>query len=128
MFTAFKHFHMTLAILSMILLVLRFAIGFFGQPRLNKPWLKMLSHSVVALLIVSIIGMLSSVSVSIFPAGFISEKAVLFILYVVFSMLCALSMSGKINRNLRIPTFVAAVLSWVWLIYVAFSKSPILFG
>lgn len=128
MFTAFKHLHMTMAILSMILLVLSFAVGFLGQSRLNKPWLKILSHSVVALLIVSIIGMLSSVSVSIFPAGFISEKVVFFILYIVFSILCALSMGGKLNRNLRIPTFAAAVLSWLWLIHVAFSKSPILFG
>lgn len=124
MFTAFKHLHMTMAFLSILLLVIRFAIDFLGQNRLNKPWLKILSHSVVALLIVTIIGMLSSVST--FPAGFISEKALFFILYVVFSMLCALSMSGKLNRNLRIPTFAAAVLSWLWLIYVAFSKSPIL--
>lgn len=128
MFTAFKHIHMTMAILSMLLLLLRFAIGFKNQHQLDKRWLKILPHVVDALLIVSIIGMLSSVSVTLFPTGFITEKALFFVLYVVFSVLCVLSLRGKIKANLRVPTFAAALVSWLWLIHVAFSKSPILFG
>ena len=128
MFTAFKHIHMTMAILSMLLLLLRFAIGFKNQHQLDKRSLKILPHVVDALLIVSIVGMLSSVSVTLFPTGFITEKALFFVLYVVFSVLCVLSLRGKVSSNLRIPTFAVALVSWLALIHVAFSKSPILFG
>ena len=128
MFTAFKHIHMTMAILSMLLLLLRFAIGFKNQHQLDKRSLKILPHVVDALLIVSIVGMLSSVSVTLFPTGFITEKALFFVLYVVFSVLCILSLRGKVSTNLRVPTFAVALVSWLALIHVAFSKSPILFG
>ncbi|MCC5880917.1 MAG: SirB2 family protein [Idiomarina sp.] len=128
MFTAFKHIHMTMAILSMVFLLVRFAMGMRRPQQLNQRWAKVLPHVVDALLIVSIIGMLSSVSVSLFPAGFITEKAVMFILYIVFSVLCVLSLRGRMSSKLRVPTFALAVFSWLWLIHVAFSKSPLLFG
>lgn len=128
MFEGFKHFHMTMAILSMAFLILRFAVGLRGSEGLNKKWLKITPHIVDFLLILSIAGMIYSAPLSLYPAGFVAEKLTFFILYIVFSVLCVLALRGRLKASFKVPMFALALLSWLWLIHVAFSKSPVLFG
>lgn len=128
MFSAFKHFHMTMAILSMVLLLIRFLMGMRRPDALNQPILKIVPHVVDALLVVSIVGLIMHIDISLYPAGFIGEKALFFVLYIVFSVLTVLALRGRIRQQVRIPGFVLAVVSWLWLIHVAFSKSPMLLG
>ncbi|MGX5914427.1 SirB2 family protein [Aliidiomarina sp. Khilg15.8] len=128
MFSAFKHIHTLIALLSVIFLILRFAYGMRGAANLNKKWLKIVPHVIDLLLILSIIGMLTSVGTSVFPSAFLSEKLTMFVLYIIFSVVMVLSLRGRLSKNLRIPAFVLALISWLWLIKVAFSKMPVLFG
>ncbi|RUO32119.1 invasion protein [Aliidiomarina sedimenti] len=126
MFAAFKHLHMTMAVLTVLFLILRFAYGMRGAANLNKKWLKALPHVVDFLLVVSIAGMLISLSMSPFAASWVTEKLVVFILYIVFSVVMVLSLRGRMSRSLRVPAFVLALASWLWLIHVAMSKSAVL--
>lgn len=126
MFAAFKHLHMTMAVLTVLFLILRFAYGMRGAANLNKKWLKALPHVVDFLLVVSILGMLISLSMSPFAASWVTEKLVLFVLYIVFSVIMVLSLRGRMSRSLRVPAFALALASWLWLIHVAMSKSAVL--
>lgn len=128
MFSAFKHTHMLIAFVSVIFLILRFAYGMRGAANLNKKWLKIIPHVIDLVLILSIIGMLTSIGASAYPPAFLSEKLTMFVLYIVFSVVMVLSLRGRLSANLRIPAFVLALVSWLWLIKVAFSKMPVLFG
>lgn len=128
MFAAFKHVHVLMAVLSVLFLILRFAYGTRGADNLNKRWLKIAPHIIDTLLVLSIIGMLVSVGVSVFPSAWLSEKFTMFILYIVFSVLMVLSLRGRISSGLRIPAFVLALASWLWLIKVAVTKMPMLFA
>lgn len=128
MFSAFKHFHMTMAILSMALLVIRFWMGMRKPAALNQKMLKIVPHVIDALLLVSIIAMVGHVELSLYPNGFIGEKALFFVLYILFSVVTVLALRGRVSATLRVPGFSLALLSWLWLIHVAFSKSPVLLG
>lgn len=128
MFDVFKHIHVLMAVLSVLFLILRFAYGTRAAGNLNKRWLKVIPHIIDGLLVLSIIGMLVSVGVSVFPSAWLSEKFTMFILYIVFSVLMVLSLRGRLSASLRIPTFVLALVSWLWLIKVAVTKMPMLFG
>lgn len=128
MFAVFKHIHVLMAVLSVLFLILRFAYGIRDTGHLNKRWLKVIPHIIDGLLVLSIIGMLVSVGVSVFPSAWLSEKFTMFILYIVFSVLMVLSLRGRLSAGLRIPAFVLALLSWLWLIKVAVTKMPMLFG
>lgn len=128
MFSVFKHVHVLMAVLSVLFLILRFAYGTRAASNLNKRWLKITPHIIDGLLVLSIIGMLVSVGVSVFPSAWLSEKATMFILYIVFAVLMVLSLRGRLSASLRIPAFVLALVSWLWLIKVAVTKMPMLFG
>lgn len=127
MFMAFKHLHMTVAILSVLFLILRFAYGMRSAAHLNKAWLRVLPHVVDGLLILSVIGMLATLGITPFSAPWLTEKLVAFILYVTFSVLTLLALRGRIHRSMSIPAFSLAVVSWLWLIHVATSKIALVF-
>lgn len=128
MFAVFKHFHMTMAILSMVFLVVRFIMGMRNPDALNKPFLKIPPHIVDALFVISIIAMISTVNITLYPSGWIGEKAALFIAYIVFSVITVLAVRGKMSAKLRIPAFVLALISWIWAIKIAFMKTPFVLG
>ncbi|MCL5050420.1 SirB2 family protein [Aliidiomarina maris] len=128
MYTAFKHFHMTMAILSLVLLVIRFLLAVRRPDALNQKFLKIVPHVIDTLLVVSIITILMHVDISVYPSGFIGEKALFFIVYIVFSVLTILSLRGRVTAKLKFPAFVLAIVSWLWLVHVAFSKAPMLLG
>ncbi|RUO25335.1 hypothetical protein CWE09_00950 [Aliidiomarina minuta] len=128
MFAVFKHFHMTMAILSMVFLVVRFIMGMRNPAALNKPFLKIPPHIVDTLFVISIIAMIITVNITVYPSGWIGEKAALFITYIVFSVITVLAVRGKMPSKLRIPAFVLALVSWIWAIKIAFMKTPLLLG
>lgn len=127
MFAVFKHLHMTMAVLSVLFLILRFAFGMRNAANLQRSWLKVLPHLVDFLLVVSILGMLVTLGVSPFSAPWMTEKLVLFVLYIVFSVVTVLALRAKMSRSLRVPGFALALASWLWLIHVAMTKSAVLF-
>lgn len=128
MFAVFKHFHLTMAILSMVFLVVRFIMGMRNPAVLNKAFFKIPPHIVDALFVISIIAMISTVNITVYPSGWIGEKAALFIAYIVFSVVTVLAVRGRMSSKLRIPAFVLALLSWIWAIKIAFMKTPFLLG
>jgi len=128
MFSAFKHLHMTMAILSMALLLVRFFMAMRTADALNHKFFKIVPHAVDLLFVISIITLITQVDISVYPQGFIGEKALVFILYIVFSVSAILSLRGRISPMLRLPSFILALVTWLWAVHVAFSKSPILLG
>lgn len=127
MFMAFKHLHMTVAVLSVLFLIVRFAYGMRSAGHLNKVWLRVLPHLVDALLVISIVGMLATLGVSPFSVPWLTEKLAAFVLYIVLSVLTVLALRGRVNRSLSIPAFILAIASWLWLIHVATSKVALVF-
>lgn len=128
MFSAFKHLHMTMAILSMALLLIRFVMAMRTADALNHKFLKIVPHVIDLLFVLSIVTLITQVDISLYPQGFFGEKALMFILYIVFSVIAVLSLRGRLSPKLRVPSGVLALLAWLWAVHVAFSKAPIVLG
>lgn len=128
MFSAFKHVHMTMAILSMALLLIRFFMAMRTADALNHKFLKIVPHVIDLLFVISIVALITQVDIRLYPQGFISEKALMFILYIGFSVVAILSLRGRLNPKLRLPSFALALVAWLWAVHVAFSKAPMLLG
>ena len=128
MFNAFKHLHMTLAILSMVLLVVRFVMAMRTADVLNQKFLKIAPHVIDFLFVISIVTLITQVDISMYPPGFVGEKALMFLFYIVFSVVAMLSLRGRFSPKLRMPSFCLALVAWLWAVHVAFSKAPMVLG
>ena len=128
MFSAFKHLHMTMAILSMAFLLIRFVMAMRAGDALNHKFLKIVPHVIDLLFVLSIVTLITQIDISLYPQGFLGEKALLFILYSVFSVIAVLSLRGRLSPKLRVPSGVLALVAWLCAVYVAFNKAPILLG
>src|SRR5690554_1614958 len=126
MYMMFKHLHATLAVLSIVFLLYRIFAGWANAENLNKKWLKIVPHAVDGLLVVSIIALLVSSGMHPFSSAFHTEKLLGFVCYIAFSVLAVLAIKGRFSAKLKTPFAALALISWFWLVRVAFLKQPLL--
>lgn len=126
MYMMFKHLHATLAVLSLVFLLYRIFAGWANAQNLDKKWLKIVPHAVDGLLVLSIIALLVSSGLHPFSTPWHTEKLLGFVSYILFSVLAVLAIKGRFSEKLKAPFAVLALVSWFWLVRVAFMKTPIL--
>lgn len=127
MYLMFKHLHATLAMLSLIFLLLRVFIAWGDAAKLDKKWLKITPHVVDGLFVASIVGVLVVTTAHPFTSGFHTEKFIGFLAYIAFSVLTVLALRGRFSIKLKAPLAAMAILTWFWMVKVAMLKQPILF-
>ncbi|MCC5854845.1 MAG: SirB2 family protein [Idiomarina sp.] len=128
MYEMFKHSHATLAVLSLVFLLLRVFLAWKDSGPLNKKWLKIVPHVIDGLLVVSIIALLTTLQQTPLSGGFFTEKFVGFLVYITCSVLTVMTLRGRFSPRLKVPFLLGAIVSWFWLANVAFSKQPLLFA
>jgi uncharacterized membrane protein SirB2 len=122
---ALKHLHMSLAALSGSLFLFR-GIWLLGRPdRLPRRWMKVAPHLVDSLLLASAIGL--AVWSSQYPGQmpWLSAKVTALVAYIVLG---ALALKPGRPRGVRIAAFVGALLCFAYIVSVALTKNPLVFG
>ncbi len=126
MYMMFKHLHATLAVLSLVFLLVRVFLAWSNATHLDKKWLKVLPHVIDGLLVASIISLLVVTKMHPLSTSFHTEKSLGFIVYIVFSVLTVLALRGRFSAKLKAPFAALAILSWFWLAKVAVMKQGLL--
>lgn len=118
----FKHLHMTLAVISIVLFTLRFAWTLLNSQMLAKKWVKITPHIIDSLLL--LLGIMMAVKLAINPAEhyWLAEK-ILAVLAYIFTGYYTLKIAR--NRTMQIIGYLGAM-GWVMLVIrIAMTKETI---
>ena len=117
-----KHLHMTIAAISVLLFVFRFALTLVNSNKLTLKWLKIAPHIIDTLLLG--LGIALAVKLSINPAEqlWLAEKLFAVVAYI-FTGYYTLKLAR--NRTMQIIGFLGAM-GWVMLVVrIAISKETV---
>ena len=117
-----KHLHMTIAAISVLLFVFRFALMLANSNKLTLKWLKIAPHIIDTLLLG--LGIALAVKLSINPAEqlWLAEKLIAVVAYI-FTGYYTLKLAR--NRTMQIIGFLGAM-GWVMLVVrIAISKETV---
>ena len=118
----FKHLHMTLAVISIILFTLRFVWTIANSPRLQAKWIKITPHIIDTLLLT--FGVVMAVQYSINPVEqlWLGEKLLAVAAYI-FTGYFTLKLAR--NKPMQIIGYLGAM-GWVMLIVrLAMTREPL---
>lgn len=124
MYMALKHSHMLFAMLSVLLLVVRFALLTKGSALLQTKFLKIVPHVVDTLLLLSAVSLMMTLSQYPISTPWLTDKVVGVAAYILMGVV---ALKGR-TPMLRIMAFLGA-LGWLsFVVRVAITKTPVLFG
>ncbi|GGW51595.1 SirB2 family protein [Alishewanella tabrizica] len=121
MYMAFKHLHLLLVVLSVLLLFIRFGLRLKSSPLLQQKFFKITPHVVDTFLILSAVALMITIQQYPFVNGWLTEKLIALFAYI------ALAFSALRGRTpvIRWLSFLGA-LGWLGLmVRVALSKQPL---
>lgn len=120
-----KHIHMSCALISVVFFSVRVMWAFQGSELLQKKWVKITPHIVDTLLLVSAIGLAFAwVQGGSLPA-WISAKLVALVAYIFFGIM---TLKKAKNMQQRFSYFALALLTFVYIVGVAFSKNAMFYA
>ena len=125
MYEMTKHLHMTAMLLSVLLFLGRFILTLQQSPMLNKKWLKIVPHVVDTLWLLSAIALCAMIGQYPFVDGWVTEKLLAFLLYVLM-----VTIALKLAKT-NLMRFVGLLGALSWLAYagmVAVTKQAYLFS
>jgi uncharacterized membrane protein SirB2 len=124
MYMALKHSHMLFATLSVLLLLVRFALSFTNSTLLQTKFLKIVPHVVDTLLLLSAVWLMFTISQYPFTSPWLTEKVIGVAAYIALGFM---ALKGR-TTALRAIALLGA-LGWLGLVIrVAITKTPVLFG
>ncbi len=121
---AIKHLHMTCVALSGTFFLLR---GFWmlrDSPRLQQRWVKIIPHIIDTLLLGSAFVLVWMSGMYPFVQNWLTAKVLGLLLYIVLGTIAL--KRGK-TKSIRVTTFVAALLVFIYIIGVAVTKQATVF-
>lgn len=121
MIALLKHLHMTFALLSFVGFFLRGIWMMAGSPLLQRKPVKVLPHINDTLLLVTAIALVFLIGYSPFQHGWLLTKIVALFVYIGLGVLAF----RHPKRDVRIGAWVAALVVFLYIVSVAFSKSPL---
>jgi len=117
-----KHLHMTIAIISVALLTLRFIWLLLGSNKLQQKWVKILPHIVDTILLALGIALAIQLSINPFEQYWFAEKLLAVIAYILTGYY---TLKIARNRMMQIIGYLGAI-GWVMLIVrLAITKTPL---
>lgn len=124
MYAAFKHIHMNLALITLLFFLVRAFWAFQGSAMLQKKWVRICPHIIDTLLLLSAIGLVAQIHAY---SGFhlwLTAKILGLIAYIVFA---TITLKKAKNTQQRALFLFLTLLSFGYVIAVAFSKNPLFF-
>ncbi|MDX1676925.1 SirB2 family protein [Arsukibacterium sp.] len=121
MYTAFKHLHLLMVVLSVSLLFIRFGMMLKGSPLLNRKFFKITPHVIDSLLILSAVALMLMINQYPFVNAWLTEKFIALLAYIA---LAVMALRGR-TLAIRWLCFLGA-LGWLGLLVrVGLSKQPV---
>lgn len=120
---ALKHIHVTFALLSGLLFLLRGIWMLSGSAQLQRRWVKIVPHVVDTLLLASAIGL--AVWSSQYPGqqSWLTAKVVALVGYIVLG---TIALKRGRTQTVRAAAFAGALACFAYIVAVAVTKSPLL--
>lgn len=120
----FKHLHMTLALLSVVLFSLRFVWLLMSSPQLEKKWVKITPHIIDTFLLAC--GIILAVQYSLNPTEhlWLAEKLVAIIAYI-FTGVYTFKFAR--SKGMQIIGYLGAIGWFMLVVRIAMTKENILF-
>lgn len=115
-----KHLHMTLAVISILLFIYRWALAINEHPLLQHRWLKILPHVNDTLLLLA--GILLAVTLQMSPGSqpWLMAKIIALVVYIGLGAMAL----KRPDRKQKVIAGIAALLVFNYIMGVAISKSP----
>ncbi len=122
MYMAAKHLHMTLVALSVVLLIVRFMFSFAGSDWWNKGMKKALPHIIDTGLLASAIWLCVILSLNPFSVGWLTEKIIPLVVYIVIGTIALKHTSKAVN----FVAMILALLTIATIAHLAINKQALL--
>lgn len=120
----FKHLHLTLAAISILLFTLRFIWTLIDSNQLTKKWVKITPHIVDTLLLALGVAMAVKLAINPLEQLWLGEKILAIIAYI-FTGYYTLKLAR--NRTMQIIGYLGAI-GWIMLVVrIAMTKQTVLF-
>lgn len=123
MYSAFKHTHMLMAILSVSLFILRFVWLMRESAQLKRKWVKVLPHVIDTLLLLTAIGLL--IQIPWYQHAWLWEKLILVVCYIGFGFVTLKFAKQPTSQRIA---FVSAMVCVLGIVHLAFHKTPFFLG
>ncbi|MBC3764360.1 SirB2 family protein [Neptunicella marina] len=123
MYLMFKHLHMTFAVISIVFFIVRFVWRITDSALLQKKIVKILPHIVDTLLLVSAFALCFVISQYPFATGWLTEKFLLLIAYIVFGVF---ALKKAQTRAGQWGAFALAMACIYFIVNLAISKQAFL--
>lgn len=123
-YAAVKHVHMLCATISIIGFIVRGAMKLRGSAALQKKWLRITPHVVDTLLLLSAIFLFIQRKEYPFVSPWLTAKLLGLFVYIYFGLV---TMRLAKTQGGRAAAYVAAILTFAYIVTVAFSKSALPF-
>jgi len=116
----FKHLHMTLALVSLLLFIYRWSLALAGSARLQQKWLKILPHINDTFLL--LFGVLLAITLHMSPGQqpWLMAKLIALVCYIGLGVMAL----KRPQRSQRLLAGLAALTVFAYMVGTAFSKSP----
>ncbi|MFJ7566306.1 SirB2 family protein [Herminiimonas sp. NPDC097707] len=124
-YIALKHLHITCAVLSISLFLLRGMLMLRQSPALQQRWLRITPHIVDTALLASAVTMVVWSQQYPFVQSWLTAKVIALIVYIGLGTIAL--KRGK-TRATRLHAFLAALAVFAYIIAVALSKQPFILG
>ncbi|MGL5334028.1 MAG: SirB2 family protein [Aeromonas veronii] len=115
----FKHLHMTLALVSLLLFIYRWSLALAGSARLQQKWLKILPHINDTFLL--LFGVLRAVALQLSPGQqpWLMAKLIALVLYIGLGVMAL----KRPARGQKLAAGVAALVVFGYMVGAAITKS-----
>lgn len=123
-YIALKHIHMTFAVLSGLLFLLRGCWMMADSALLQRRWVKIAPHLIDTLLLASAVGLALRGGHNPFAQAWLSAKVVALVVYIVLGTVAL--KRGK-TKSVRVAAFAGALAAFGYIVAVAVTKQPMPF-
>lgn len=124
MYLFVKHLHMTLALISIIGFVIRGTLALNHHPLLTSKWAKISPHIVDTLLLSAAVFLAWSLKLNPFTTPWLLAKIIALLVYIILGTQVIKNKGSKTRQRL---CFVAAILTFSYMLSVALNKQVIPF-
>ena len=124
-YLALKHLHMSFAILSGSVFLIRGLWMLSGSARLQQRWVKIAPHIVDTLLLASAIGLSVWSRQYPFVAPWLTAKVLALVAYIVLG---TIALKRGRTPQVRLAAFIAALACFFYIVAVAVTRNPLVIG
>lgn len=124
MYMAFKHIHMLCALISIFGFITRSIWAFRGSNWLDKKFVKIAPHIVDTLLLASAVGLVITTQQYPFVATWVTAKLFALVAYIVLGVF---TLKKAENNQQRVVFFTLALLTFIYIVFVAKSRDALFF-